>query len=202
MDSRATGTLKASSARGLSIPIWALLGSLLLHVVVLWSFGNSWHLPSWLLGQPEKLVVRVIAPAAQAALPTLTNQAQANLAAPISPEKQPVAEKVVAPNQPAATAQPQDSEDGYLPSEFLSRTAKPTSDINLQDIAPPEMPGRLQLLLWINKEGEVTQVDVEITEAPDGFTNQVMDHFKQVRFEPGLRDGKPVASLMHIEVSF
>jgi len=202
MDSRATGTLKTSSARGWSIPIWALLGSLLLHVVVLWFFGTSWHLPSWLRGQPEKLVVRVIAPTTQAALPTLANQAQANLAPPVSPEKQPVSEEVVAPKQPAAMEQPQDSDDGYLPSEFLSRTAKPTSDIDLQDIAPPEMPGRLQLLLWINKEGEVTQVDIEITEAPDGFTNQVVDHFKQARFEPGLRDDKPVASLMRIEVNF
>jgi hypothetical protein len=186
----------------LSIPIWALLGSLLLHVVVLGAFGNSWHLPSWLRGQPEKLVVRVIAPTAQVALPTRISQAQVDLAAPISPEKQPVSKKAVTPTQPAATAPSQDSDDGYLPSEFLSCTAKPTSDINLQDIAPPEMPGRLQLLLWINKEGEVTQVDVEFTEAPDGFTDQVMSRFKQARFEPGLRDDKPVASLMHIEVSF
>jgi hypothetical protein len=202
MDSRATGTLKTRPARGWSIPILALLGSLLLHVIVLWSFGNSWYLPSWLRGQQEKLVVRVMAPTAQTDLPTRVNPAQVDLAAPISPEKQPVSEKAVAPNQPADTAQSQDSDDGYLPPEFLSRTAKSTSNINLQDIEAPDIPGRLQLLLWINKEGEVTKIDIEIIDAPDWFTNRVMGRFKQARFEPGLRDGKPVASLMHIEVSF
>jgi len=206
MDSRAIGTLKTGSTRGLLVPFWALLVSVVMHVLLLGCFGGSCHLPSWLHTRQERLFVKLIPQHGQPALPaaiTLIKPAQDALAPSEAPEQQPVAVKAApAPTPPASSASPQDTDDGYVPSEFLSQTAIPTSDIDLQDIASPEAPGRLQLLLWINKEGEVTKVDVELTQAPEWFSAQVIDRFKQAPFVPGQRDNKPAASLMRIEVSF
>jgi hypothetical protein len=206
MDSRAAGTLKTKSASGLLMPFWALLMSVVLHALLLGCFGGSCHLPSWLRARQERLVVKLIPQHGQSEQPasiTLVKHAQDDLAPPVLPATQAISEKVApAPQPPASNASPQDTDDGYLPSEFLSQTAIPTSDIDLQDIASPEAPGRLQLLLWINKAGEVTKVDVELTEAPQWFSAQVIDRFKQAPFVPGQRDNKPEASLMRIEVSF
>jgi hypothetical protein len=108
----------------------------------------------------------------------------------------------VTPPQQAASEPSADPNEGYLPSELLSDAATPTSEVDLQDIASPETAGRMQLLLWISSAGDVVKVDVEVTEAPDWFTNQVISRFQQTRFEPGRKDGQAVDSLMRIEVVF
>ena len=221
MESGAASTLKNRFIRVWSIPIWALLGSVMLHALLLWPFGWHWRLPSWLGGRPQRMVVRVLAPPAQPARLSLVSPSPVDPATPLSPEKQPVTEMATATPAPTPasasasasapaptpTEQPvstpsDDPDEGYLPSELLSRPATPVGDIELQSIASPETSGRLQLVLWINKAGEVVKVDIEVTEGPSWFTDQVIDRFQQTRFEPGLKDGQPVASLMRIEVSF
>jgi len=210
MDSRATSPLKSDSGGSRRALLGAVLVSLLLHGLVLGPFGAGWRLPWWLHGQHDKRVIRRLpSPAATVQL-TLLSPSQASPAATPAP----VAPTAAAPTSPVATLTPPstpspayqapqaDSDEGYLPSEFLSKVATPTAEIDLQDIAAPDAAGRLQLLLWIDPAGDVTQVDVETTEAPDWFTQQVRDRFKQARFEPGQRDGQPVASLMRIEVLF
>jgi len=181
-----------------------LLVSLLLHTLLLWPTHQAW-LPSWLRGQQDQRVsLRVLHPAS-AAQPRRHNaslQESAPSPAPSAPHTAEPEASDRTPQPPSATEPPSDSENGYLPSEFLSSVALPTKEIELQDIASPEAAGRLQLLLWINQTGEVTQVDVEVSEAPDWFTQQVAQRFKQAGFEPGRRDGQPVASLMRIEVLF
>ncbi len=92
-------------------------------------------------------------------------------------------------------------EEGYLPQEFLSRTAFPVDDIDLQDISSPE-EGVFQMYLWIDSRGRVTRVDVQDSNAADWFVDQIVERFKKSRFTPGLRGDKPVAAIMHVEVVF
>lgn len=203
MDSRATGTLNLGLTRAWGGLLCALLVSLLLHALLLWPSDRIWQLPSWLRGQPDqRVILRVVRPAQNKPQTAHKLPQQAPVWAPPAPHTAEPGERPLTP-QPLSNPEPQpDSENGYLPAEFLSRTALPASEIELQDIAAPEAPGRLQLLLWINQTGEVTQVDVEVSEAPDWFTQQVTRRFKQAVFEPGLRAGRAVASLMRIEVLF
>lgn len=202
MDSRATGTLNSGSISVWRVPLCALLVSLLLHALLLWPANKAW-LPSWLRGQQDqRVILRVLRPPPVSQLTLRQPPQQTSAPAPPTPQTaEPEASDSTSQPSPAAEP-PSDSENGYLPSEFLSRVALPASEIELQDIASPETAGRLQLLLWINQTGEVTQVDVEVSEAPDWFTQQVTQRFKQAVFEPGLRAGRAVASLMRIEVLF
>lgn len=203
MDSRAPGTLSFGLPSAWGGLLCALLVSLLLHALLLWPSHRIWQLPSWLQGQPDqRVILRVLRPTSNAPRAAHTLNQQAPEAASPAPHTTEPEKRSLLPQPPSNPELPPDSENGYLPAEFLSRTALPASEIELQDIASPETPGRLQLLLWINQAGEVTQVDVELTEAPDWFTQQVTQRFKQAVFEPGLRAGRAVASLMRIEVLF
>ena len=56
--------------------------------------------------------------------------------------------------------------------------------------------------LWINKDGAVTQIDQEDSEVPVWFTDRIIEKFKQSRFIPGIREDKPVASILRVEVTF
>ncbi|MBT3065731.1 hypothetical protein [Rhodoferax sp. U11-2br] len=203
MDSRAPGTLSVGLTRAWGGLLCALLLSLLLHALLLWPTHRIWQLPSWLRGQPDqRVILRLVSPAQSEPQTAHKLSLQAPALAPPAPHTAEPEERALTPQQQPSPELPSDSENGYLPSEFLSRVALPASEIELEDIASPEVPGRLQLLLWINQAGEVTQVDVELTEAPDWFTQEVTQRFKQAVFEPGLRAGRAVASLMRIEVLF
>lgn len=203
MDSRATGTLNLGLTRAWGGLLCALLVSLLLHALLLWPSHQIWQLPSWLRGQPDqRVILRVVRPAQSEPQTAHQPPQQAPALAPPAPQPTEPEEQSLPPQPPSNPERLPDSENGYLPAEFLSRTALPASEIELQDLAAPEAPGRLQLLLWINQAGEVTQVDVEASDAPDWFTQEVTQRFKQAVFEPGLRAGRAVASLMRIEVLF
>lgn len=94
-----------------------------------------------------------------------------------------------------------DSDEGYLPQEFLSRAAIPEDEIDLQEIPPPGT-GSFRMLVWINSRGDVARIDLDNSDVPAWFSEQVVDRFKKSRFRPGLRDEKPVASIMRVEVTY
>jgi len=94
-----------------------------------------------------------------------------------------------------------DRDEGYLPQESLSRAAVPENEIDLQDLQPPGA-GSFKMQVWINSQGKVTRVDLEESDVPSWFTDQVVDRFKKSWFKPGQRDEKPVASIMRVEVNF
>lgn len=207
MDTGAFGTLKARPACGLPIPIWAVLGAVVLHLLVFGIFGWSWHLPSWLRGPQERLVVKHIRLARDKPVQLSLVPPSQSVLAEATPPQSPLEPKQLTPaTPPHITSEPvsqsDNQDEGYLPDDYLSRPATPEHEIDLQDIDPAQVAGRMQLLLWIDSNGEVTQVDIEATDAPGRFTDQVIDRFKQSHFVPGQRDDKPVASLMRIEVSF
>jgi hypothetical protein len=179
-----------------------LLGSVLLHLLLFWPLGKTWRLISWLPWQRDRMVVRMIPRSAHA------NQLQAQGARPDPGEPKPAQARTAPEPQAPATsdelppAQSGDPDEGYLPQEYLSNAARPEDDIDLQDIVQPAVPGSLQLQVWIDHRGVVTRVDLGASEAPGWFTDQVIDRFKQSRFNPGQRDGKPVACIMRIEVVY
>lgn len=73
-------------------------------------------------------------------------------------------------------------------------------EIDLQDISSPE-EGAFRMYLWIDSRGRVTRVDVQDPKVDAWFVDQIVERFRKSRFTPGLR-GKPVAAIMHVEVSF
>lgn len=94
-----------------------------------------------------------------------------------------------------------DFDEGYLPQEFLSRAAIPEDEIDLQEIPPPGT-GSFRMLVWINSRGDVARIDLDDSDVPAWFSQEVVDRFKKARFKPGLRDEKPAASIMRIEVNY
>lgn len=92
----------------------------------------------------------------------------------------------------------------YYPTEQLSVRPQP---IKVSDLDPPEIrpilaSGKMILKLWINDLGEVSDLQIEESDLPEAFLAAAAAAFKQMHFSPGQRDGKPVGSVMRIEVRY
>lgn len=62
--------------------------------------------------------------------------------------------------------------------------------------------GRVVLELYISKEGALERIRVAQAEPPGRFEQSALEAFRAARFAPGVKNGKPVPSLMRIEVTF
>ena len=102
------------------------------------------------------------------------------------------------PENPATAV---DQDEVYLPQEVLTTAATPNEEIDLQGESPPG-PGGFLITLWISKDGLVTQVDLKDSETPIWFTDRIIEIFKQSRFVPGMREDRPVASTLLVEITF
>jgi hypothetical protein len=61
--------------------------------------------------------------------------------------------------------------------------------------------GSLVLSLWINSVGKVVSISYEASELPEAFTTAIGEVFNQVRFIPGEIHGRPVNSILRIEIA-
>lgn len=117
---------------------------------------------------------------------------------PVSEEKQRV--KLVSENELA----PLGAGLGYLPVEQVSIRPYPIDileGVGPPDVDPGEMYGRSVLKVWINEIGEVVEADVLFSDMSESFLAATVGAFKRLRFMPGWLDGKPVGSVMTVEIN-
>lgn len=62
--------------------------------------------------------------------------------------------------------------------------------------------GRAVLRLYIDEAGEVDEVAIESADVTGAFAEAARKAFAAARYYPGVKDGKPVKSLVRIEVLF
>jgi periplasmic protein TonB len=113
---------------------------------------------------------------------------------------------------PGATADPAASSPSgtdpqgfdYVPRQYLSLPPVPLAQI---EVPFPESVGgtfaiTTQLSLFIDETGVVRRVRVDGPELDPALEAAAVDAFRQGRFTPGQLDGRPVRSLVRIEVTF
>jgi TonB family protein len=64
------------------------------------------------------------------------------------------------------------------------------------------LSGSVRLQLYIEADGRVSRVEILRADPPGYFEESAMRAFGAARFSPGMKDGKPVAAQMTLEVSF
>jgi TonB family protein len=89
------------------------------------------------------------------------------------------------------------------PEQRLSRRARPlvTVDLDVPESSLLSQSGRLVLKLWISHLGTVEKVVIDKSSLPEGFAKAVASVFAKARFAPGEVDGRPVDSVLLIEVT-
>lgn len=186
------------------IPVRPVLWSVLFHVLLLLFLDIDWHPVSLFSRANDKLQVRLVSvgdgrKSYEASHVLGIHEGSSSGRGEF--EQQSIAPKADIVKPERTNNETAGFDDGYLPQELLSRAAIPEDDIDLQDITPPG-EGAFQMYLWVDSRGDVTRIDVQKSEVAEWFVEKVVDRFKKSKFKPGLRDNKPVAAIMHIEVFF
>lgn len=95
------------------------------------------------------------------------------------------------------------TEEIFFTADQLTQHPRPTEEVNLN---VPEAQllthsGNIVLSLWINNLGNVVSINYEVNELPEAFTSAIGNVFRHVRFLPGEIHGRPVHSIMRIEIA-
>lgn len=121
-----------------------------------------------------------------------------------------------APDRPAAEAQPvaRPRAEGlgllplaapsYYTTDQLTKRPQPlaAAELDVAEIRPIVASGKIILKLWINEFGAVSDVEVEKTQLPEMFSRTAIAAFKGLQFAPGELNGRPVRTVMRIEVTY
>jgi len=104
------------------------------------------------------------------------------------------------------------SGSGLLPVPGLAfyttdQLTKRPQPLGRADLDPPELEpivgsGAIVLRLWIDDRGKAARVEVLSSTLPRMFTRATVAGFERLRFTPGERDGRPVGTVLTIEVSY
>lgn len=88
------------------------------------------------------------------------------------------------------------------PTPGMTRGAYPLDsvDLDIPEARLPTVRGTLVLRLWISAQGQVTAFEPESTDLPEEYVTAVGETFATVRFAPALKNGRPVASVLRIEI--
>ncbi|WP_157651200.1 energy transducer TonB [Dechloromonas denitrificans] len=94
------------------------------------------------------------------------------------------------------------AEEDYFSSELLTVRPYPLTilDEMLGDVNPAEMFGKAVLKIWINATGEIAGIETEFADMSEAFHSGLLAAFERMRFMPGQVDGKPVGSILKIEI--
>lgn len=110
------------------------------------------------------------------------------------------------PTDEAAAAQPsgENGENGYYPRAALTKGPQPLAPVNLPY---PSFEGdtgnyRAEVALYIDENGVVQRIDVPEGVLPKALATAVRAAFSSTQFRPGELDGRPVRTLLKIEVRF
>lgn len=94
------------------------------------------------------------------------------------------------------------ADQDYFSSELLTVRPYPLTilDEMLGGVNPAEMFGKAVLKIWINATGEIAGIETEFTDMPEAVHRGLVAAFERMRFMPGQVDGKPVGSILEIEI--
>jgi TonB family protein len=70
------------------------------------------------------------------------------------------------------------------------------------EIGPIFASGKVILKIWINERGIVDSVDVEKSDLAAAISATAAAAFGRLRFVPGEINGRPVGTMMRIEVTY
>ncbi len=93
----------------------------------------------------------------------------------------------------------------YFPTDQLTVRPYPLTVLEDPGIIEPELESRgdrVVLKVWISDSGEVTGAETEFTDMPARVHEAVVAAFRRMRFMPGEIDGKPVGSILRIEMTY
>lgn len=92
----------------------------------------------------------------------------------------------------------------FVQSSLLTVRPKALTEVDIDEspLSEDKAVGRVVLILWVSKSGEVVSVDVESSDYAEPTTAVIRDGFRRLRFSPGLVGGTPVNSTMKIEVTY
>jgi TonB family protein len=92
----------------------------------------------------------------------------------------------------------------YYTTDQLTKRPQPTSQPSLlaPELGPAIPSGKMILKLWINERGKVASAEVEKSELPEAISASAAAAFGKLHFEPGQINGRPVGTLMRIEVIY
>jgi TonB family protein len=92
----------------------------------------------------------------------------------------------------------------YYTTDQLTKRVQPISapELDGPELGPIFASGTVILKLWINELGDVVSVDVEKTDLPEAYSRTAAAAFKNLHFVPGEVNGRPVATMIRIEVSY
>jgi TonB family protein len=92
----------------------------------------------------------------------------------------------------------------YFTPDQLTRAPQPFADVELD---PPQLreilaAGRMILSLWIDENGAVRDVVVEDSNMDKAFERVAVTAFSKAQFVPGERFGRPVRTVVRIEITY
>jgi hypothetical protein len=110
--------------------------------------------------------------------------------------------KTTTREQPEQSPQAPHTESFFTPKQ-LSKNPRPIGEIDLEvpQVSLLTTPGHLLLKLRINRMGQVENIEIEKNTLPQPFADAVADVFRKSRYEPGEIDGRPVGSILLIEIT-
>lgn len=95
-------------------------------------------------------------------------------------------------------------ESEFFETRLLSERPKALNEVAIDEslLVEDGAFGKIVLTLWISKTGDVVSIDVVSSDYSEPSTEVIREGFKNLRFSPGLIDGKPVNTTMKIEVTY
>jgi len=93
----------------------------------------------------------------------------------------------------------------WHPESELDRKPYPMSNVAVEYPPTPEgvdYYGRIRMRVFIDREGVVDRVEVERAELPPKFVEAAVKAFRETRWEPGLKWGRRVKTLMVVAIDF
>jgi hypothetical protein len=95
-------------------------------------------------------------------------------------------------------------ETRFYTSSQLSKRPRVIEEVDLETAESRLLlaTGKMVFSLLIDVKGKVHAVNIEQTDLPEIFTKAASNAFMQFKFEPGEIDGKPVGSILKIEITY
>ncbi|MES2183632.1 MAG: hypothetical protein V4505_03705 [Pseudomonadota bacterium] len=185
----------------------AIAASAALHLVLLAVPGWQGVHGDWAIGQRPSRAMDVRLLQASGAGPTEA-PAVAAVAAETPPAARPVDASARMPSMPVPENSPSRdpaAQDGYLPPEKLTRRPQALSDVVIPAAENGAQIGGPQVgvfTLFIDTSGTVRRMVIDGPTLTPGLEALARQAFMAARFSPGEVAGRPVKSLLRIEVDF
>jgi TonB family protein len=186
----------------------ALMASCLLHaaVVVMPYFGaSSMVSPVAVLkpGPDRVLQVRLLLDSAPPGAAAGSSEARASAPDPQGRRPEDGERRAAAERALGADLLPIPA-PAYYTSDQLTKRPEPRSQPALlaPELGPSIPSGKVILKVWVTELGNVASVEVEKSDLPEAVSRSAAAAFGKLRFAPGQLNGRPVGSMMRIEVIY